>query len=400
MERTASTCRISLFRSRTLVWFVLAALLWSFVPSVSRSQQPTATISALSGAVLVNGQEAGEGIVMSAGDIIESQAGASVVLELSDGSLLELGENTKLNIAELSQTATGARVSHVKMMWGWLRAKLSPGHQQAGAAFHIETPNALVGVKFSQPDVKVSYDPTKKETVALALTVALAVKNLLTDEEKIVPIGSIAIITALGIKVIGGAAAAGIIAAETTGSGATGTGTTAATTTGTSSAGGVSTGTWIALGVGAAAAAGGIVALTAGSEDSNRDSNDDRIHIGIFRREFSQQSQNHTEFWKQTIEISRKGNAVDGMLITEVSFNNSCSCFTPAFEVPVTGTIEGASLVLNWPSGEGYCECCCDEKGLPTEVFQPEVPGGTYNATLEEGGMVLRIQGLSDFRSL
>lgn len=399
MDKTASNLSISRFRSRTLVCFMLAVLLWSFVPSVSGAQQPTATISALSGTVLVNGQEAGEGIVMSAGDVIEAQTGASVVLELSDGSLLEMGENTKLNIAELSQTATGARVSHVKMMWGWIRAKLSPGHQQAGAAFHIETPNALVGVKFSQPDVKVSYDPTKQETVALALTVALAVKNLLTDEEKIVPIGSLAIITALGIKVIGGTAAAGIIAAETTGSGTTGSGTTAATTTGTSSADGMSTGTWIAVGVGAAAAAGGTATLIASSGNNDRDSSDDRIHIGIFRREVSQRSQNHTEYWKQTIELSRKGNVVDGFLVTEVTFKNSCTCSTPAFEVLVTGTIEGDSLVLNWPSGEGDCECCCDEKGLPTEVFRPEVPGGTYNATLEEDGMVLRVQGLSDFRS-
>jgi hypothetical protein len=244
---------VSHFRNNVLVWMLLAAFSFSFVPSVSLAQQPTATISALSGTVLVNGQETGKGKVLSAGDVIETQAGASVVLELSDGSLLELGENTKVNIAELSQTATGVRVSWVKLMWGRIQAKLSPEHQQTGSSFDIETPNALVGVKFSQPDVKVSYDPAKQETVALALTVALAVKNLITDEEKIIPIGSIAIITALGIKVAAGAAVAtGAMGAEAAAAEATaGIGTTAK----------------VAIGAGAVAAAGGAAAVVASAGD-------------------------------------------------------------------------------------------------------------------------------------
>jgi hypothetical protein len=253
MYKTLSNFSVSHLRSRVLVWTLLAILTWSFVPSVSLAQQPTATISALSGTVLVNGQEAGKGTVLSAGDVIETQVGASVVLELSDGSLLELGENTKVDIAELSQTATGARVSYVKLLWGRIRAMLSPDHQQAGSAFDISTPNALVGVKFSQPDVEVSYDPAKQETIALALTVALAVKNLITDEEKIIPIGSMAIITALGIKVMAGAAVAtGVIGAE--------------------AAAGMSTATKVAIGAGAVAAAGGGVVAIAASSGNGGDS--------------------------------------------------------------------------------------------------------------------------------
>jgi hypothetical protein len=206
MWKTSLTFHISLFRHRVFVWTILTIFSCSFFPSLSTAQQPTATISALRGNVLVNGQKQGKGTVLSAGDIIETQAGTTVVLELSDGSLLELGENTKVDMAELAQTATGARVSLVKLMWGRIRAKLSPGHQQAGSSFNIETPNALVGVKFSQPDVEVSYDPAKQETVALAITVALAVKNLITNEEKIIPVGSMVIITALGIKIIAGVA--------------------------------------------------------------------------------------------------------------------------------------------------------------------------------------------------
>jgi hypothetical protein len=130
-----------------------------YFPFEGVAQQPTATIRALKGTVLVNGQPQGEGTVLRAQDIIETQAGSSLVLELSDGSQLELGENTQVDIAELSQTATGARRSRVKLAWGWIRARLSPGHQKEGSSFDVETPNALAGVKFSDPWFEVSYDP-------------------------------------------------------------------------------------------------------------------------------------------------------------------------------------------------------------------------------------------------
>lgn len=259
MCKMFSHVRVSSFRNNVLTWTMLAVLALSFVPSASMAQQPFATISALSGTVLVNGQETGKGTVLSAGDVVETQAGANVVLELSDGSLLELGDQTKVTITELSQTTAGARVSWITLMWGRIRATLSPEHQQSGSAFDISTPNAVIGVKFSQPDIEVSYDPAKQETVALALTVALAVKNLITDEEKMIPIGSMAVITTLGINVMAGALATGTIATEATEAGTTVAGT---------GAGGLGTGTMVAIGAGtaAAAAAVGVVAIVASSD--------------------------------------------------------------------------------------------------------------------------------------
>jgi hypothetical protein len=155
-----------------VIFFCMSTLCFPFE---SAAQQPTATISALSGTVLVNGQPQGEGTVLRAGDIIKTQAGSSVVLELSDGSQLELGENTQVDIAELSQTATGARRSRVKLAWGWIRARLSPGHQKEGSSFNVETPNALVGVKFSDPRFEVSYDPVTGVTTIKAFTVTIVV---------------------------------------------------------------------------------------------------------------------------------------------------------------------------------------------------------------------------------
>jgi len=78
-----------------LIWTLLAVFSFSFAPSISMAQQPTATISALSGEVLVSGQSATVGTALRTGDTIQTQAGASAVLELSDGSKIQLGENTQ-----------------------------------------------------------------------------------------------------------------------------------------------------------------------------------------------------------------------------------------------------------------------------------------------------------------
>ncbi len=120
-------------------WTLLAIFSFSFVPSASFAQQPTATISALSGDVLVSGQAATVGTALRTGDTIQTQAGASAVVALSDGSEIQLGEKTQINIDDLSQTGTGARASSIKVLAGWLRALLSPGHQQEGSSFIIET---------------------------------------------------------------------------------------------------------------------------------------------------------------------------------------------------------------------------------------------------------------------
>ena len=267
MYPTSSHFSILNFRHPVTAWLLLTVFSLSFVPSVSFAQQPTATISALSGDVLVPGQTATVGTALQAGDTVQTQAGASAVLALSDGSEIQLGENTQINIDDLSQTGTGARASSIKLLAGWLRALLSPGHQQEGSSFTIETPNAQLGVKFSQPDIEVSYDPATQETIGIAHTVALMAKNLLTDEAMLVPVGSSVIIVGTTIKIVAGILAiAGATEAATTGTGTTGAGTSS---TGTS---GMGTGTKVAIGAGAAAAAGGVVALASGADGGDDES--------------------------------------------------------------------------------------------------------------------------------
>jgi len=183
---------------------ILLSVLLCFSPIVS-AQQPTATISALKGNVLVSiqGKEsvtATVDTVLQAGDVIETKADAEVLLTLSDGSTLDLGENTKLDMSVLAQEPQSkARVSRLKLLWGKIRATLSPGHQKEGSSFDVETPNALVGVKFSKPDVEVIYDPETETTYIMLYTVEGIVTNLLTRETKRVPRGGRAIVRAESI---------------------------------------------------------------------------------------------------------------------------------------------------------------------------------------------------------
>lgn len=170
-----------------LIAGMLCVLCFESFPSVTYAQdQVTATISKLKGTVVVFVQGGGAvaasiGTELRAGDTIQTQAGAEVVLTLSDGSTLELGEDTKLDLAVLRQEpGTKARTSKMKLLWGKLRSVLSPGHQGEGASFEVETPNVLAGVKFSQPVVTIIYDPLTDTTIIDAHTVDVIVTNLNT----------------------------------------------------------------------------------------------------------------------------------------------------------------------------------------------------------------------------
>ncbi|MCP4395686.1 MAG: FecR domain-containing protein [bacterium] len=178
------------------------------IATPSQAQQPTATVRALSGRVLlvIPQQEpvrVNEGDILQPGDVIELKPGASATLALSDGSEIQLGENTKLDIAVLTESPQGARQSGLKLFYGRLRAFLSGDHQKEGSSFEVETPNAQVGVKFSQPDVLVSYDPELETTFINAYTVGIKVKNLITGAEvDDIPKGHQAIVKDKYIQVI------------------------------------------------------------------------------------------------------------------------------------------------------------------------------------------------------
>lgn len=172
--------------------WALFIITWG-VPSNILAQQPTATFKKLSGEAMVSLQgqqdmQATRNTILSQDDAIQTHIGETS-LELSDGSTLELGAHTMLDFAGLSQDSSGARHSHLYLLWGHVRAFLSQEHQHPGSSFKVETLNALVNVTFSQPDIEVFYHPETDTTTVLARSVSLLLTNLVTEEVALIPTG-------------------------------------------------------------------------------------------------------------------------------------------------------------------------------------------------------------------
>ena len=188
--------------------FACLVLLLSVWSVGAEAQQATATISNLSGTVTVTFQgnetsAAAQGTVLQAGDIIETGAGSAVVLLLSEGSELRLGPKSKLDLTILAHhPKSKARQSRMKLLYGRLRAFLSPGHQKADSSFTVETPNAVAGVKFSRPEIEFLYDP--KAIISYITTYAsdVQVENLQTRETKLISAGTQAIVQGDEIRII------------------------------------------------------------------------------------------------------------------------------------------------------------------------------------------------------
>lgn len=179
--------------------------------SASLAKEPTARISVLRGDVRVSGLgqkdlPATFNTVLSQGDAIQTFAGASAVLTFSEGSSVELGEHTTLYLAVLEQNPrTGARASHIHLLWGKIRAALTPKHQKKGSVLKVETVNAMVNVTFSQPDVEILYNWQTDTTIAFAHTVPLEITNLLTEETALIAKGHTGIVQGQKIEERAGA---------------------------------------------------------------------------------------------------------------------------------------------------------------------------------------------------
>ena len=387
MYNTTRGVQMAMFRSRAVAWLLLIMFISASLPTISVAQQPTATIRAMNGTVFISGRAASVGAVIGAGDTIQTQAGAGVTLALSDGSTVRLGENTEVALSALTQSADGARTSWLSLARGRLRALLSPQHQAAGSAFTVGTPNAQVGVKFSQPDFEVSYDPAKQETVGIAHSVELTAINLLTNEVITVPVGSTVVIVGLLMKIAAGTAASVIPLEAVTGAGA--------------ASGGFGAGTLLALGVVAAGAAGGVVALTANSDDENKtDGNDtgdndgtdvNNPFTGTFSNEFSGPVEPDNECFlpegsmRRTtvvITLTQNGTALTGTFAADREYVNCCAA---SDTLSFRGTVDGNTATIPFfPELVLSClgnDCGCTETG-----------GGTGGILiLEDNGRKLRL---------
>lgn len=144
---------------------------------------------------------ASKDMLLREGDSIRTHAGATLPLELSDGSQVILAENSNLHIAKLTEDPqTGARISRLILLWGKMRSLVSSGHQAKGSSYVIETPNAFADIQFSQPDSEVLYDPGTSTTTVMPHKFDVVVTNRVTNDSVRIPEGFIGIIQDRGIQ--------------------------------------------------------------------------------------------------------------------------------------------------------------------------------------------------------
>ena len=91
-----------------------------------------------------------QGATLQAGDTVETGAGARVEIATGDGSVLRLGENSKLTL----QDSTPQKSFSAKL---WLGNVWTKVHKLlANETFHIETENAVAGVRGTEFRVEVA----------------------------------------------------------------------------------------------------------------------------------------------------------------------------------------------------------------------------------------------------
>jgi hypothetical protein len=102
------------------------------------------------GMVTMNGGPLAEGDPLREGDTVQTLPGSHAEITMPSGTVLRLGENTRLT---LGATAPGKAFS-AKLFLGNLWAKV---HKLiAGETFHVETENAVAGVRGTEFRVEVA----------------------------------------------------------------------------------------------------------------------------------------------------------------------------------------------------------------------------------------------------
>ncbi len=380
-----------LFRG-CLIIAVMGSMIWA-VPGSLSAQQPTATIVHFAGDVFVTSQEgdareATAGMILRQGDHLYTHAGAAVVLQLSDGSELEIGEDTNLTLDVLMQNQqTGARKSRLKLWWGRVRSVLSPGHQAADSAFEVRTPNALAGVKFSEPDSEFIFDPQSGETKVIAHQFDIEVTNLLTGITDLIIQGQSGIVLGGVIEKVPYLLQSSFTSPQLPAESVPSVSETPATSSETPSASTESTGsnvrTIATLGASAAIAAGGVVLYLNSEEEEEKNGNS-----SSFAGKFVQESLVETGVTRTVVfNLAQEGNTVSGDRTETVVAEDCC---TATGTGSVTGTVEQDEAYLTAIRGAGQCSCISGSQR--TEIFWAEEVG-IGPATLGNNGRVLQYDG-------
>ncbi|MCP4405030.1 MAG: FecR domain-containing protein [bacterium] len=352
------------------------------------AQQPTAKIQSLEGRVVVSLQgsvavEATIGTVLSQHDSLQTFEGAKVMLEFSDGSQLELGENTNVTMLEFTQNLqTGARKSRIKLFWGRMRSWLSPGHQAPGSSYEVQTPNALAGVKFSEPDSEIIYDRETNITTAIAHKFEVLLMNLTTGEVLLIPQGNSGVVNKNAIEIFNDILSP---SSDTPPPEPPSTGTLPSEEifTEPASNGGPGWGTMAAVGLGAAAGTAGIVALVSNSENNGSNGSVNRSFSGTF---VLNETVEPGVLRTVELRLSHTGQDISGERVETVVVDGCCTANGTG---PVTGSVNGENALLTTTRGAG--ECRCAGTGIIGAYWEHGVSTGT--ATLTSNGNVLQYAG-------
>jgi ferric-dicitrate binding protein FerR (iron transport regulator) len=128
-----------------MTWLLLAALL-----GAPADEAMIATL--VEGTVTAGGKSLFVGAELHPGDTVETQAGGRIEIAVVGGSLIRLGEGSRLTIsADMGGKAFSARLWLGNL---WARVQLL----LAGQPFEIETENGIAGVRGTEFRVEVSPD--------------------------------------------------------------------------------------------------------------------------------------------------------------------------------------------------------------------------------------------------
>lgn len=116
------------------------------------------------------------GMPVQLGDQLRTADGRLKVV-FQDDSVLNLGENTTLTIDDqVFQPQQGTFKSLMKLIRGKVRATVGSYYQQTGAAYEVETPTAVAGVRGTT--FIVSYDEADETTEVLGIRGRVHVRGL------------------------------------------------------------------------------------------------------------------------------------------------------------------------------------------------------------------------------
>ena len=87
-----------------------------------------------------------EGVNINAGDIVSTDNDASVQIDMDDGSMLSLGENSQIHIRDYVLREDKSVLSaSVDLAVGWLRFAVA--HLRSAGRYQIQMPTAVLGVR-------------------------------------------------------------------------------------------------------------------------------------------------------------------------------------------------------------------------------------------------------------